>query len=70
MDGWLFGDALNCRLGGVGELKWHLRGVWSSESKCSTSTFLCLSLCKFCVHVIFDIEFGILAEELNLSSCC
>lgn len=25
VDGWLCGDALNCRLGGVGELKWILR---------------------------------------------
>lgn len=40
--------------------------VWISESKCSTSTFLCLSLCKYCVHVIPGIEFCILAEEFNL----
>jgi len=40
------------------------------KNQCSTSTFLCLSLCKYCVHVILGIEFGILAEESNLSSCC
>lgn len=44
--------------------------VWISESKCSPSTFLCLSLCKYCVLVIPGREFGILAEELNLSLCC